>query len=64
MDSRQRLIAGSIWIGVAAVMALSIGPTVPSTLSEILRLIVVLGALVLAAVYLFDPGNIVSEKLS
>ena len=64
MDSRQRLIAGSIWIAVAAVMALSIGPTVPSTLSEILRLIVVLGALLLAAVYLLDPRDIVSEKLS
>ena len=64
MDARQRVIAGSIWIGVAVVMALSIGPTVPSTLSEILRLVVVFGALVLAAVYLLDPREIVSEKLS
>ena len=62
MDFRQRLIVGSIWIAVAAVMALTLEPGVPSTLDESLRLFVVLLALFLAGVYLFDPWNVISRQ--
>lgn len=58
MNVRQRLIIGSLWIGVAALMAISLEPGIPSTVGEIARLFVVIVALYLAAVYFFDPWNI------
>ena len=58
MDTRQRLIVGALWISVAAVMALTLEPGVPSTANEFARLFVVVVALFLAFVYLFDPWNV------
>ncbi|MDJ1431736.1 hypothetical protein [Halostagnicola sp. A-GB9-2] len=62
MDKRSRLVIGTIWIAVAGVMAITLEPTVPTSGSEILRVFVVLMALFLAAVYLFDPRGIISGK--
>ncbi|QLK26426.1 hypothetical protein HYG81_02065 [Natrinema zhouii] len=61
MDRRKRLIVGSLWIGVAAVMATTLDLGVPSSASEIARLFVVAVALFLAGVYVFDPWNLVSD---
>ncbi|MDQ2049646.1 hypothetical protein RBH26_04030 [Natronolimnohabitans sp. A-GB9] len=61
MNTRQRIIVGGLWIGVAALMAITLEPGVPSTVSEIARLFVVVFALFLAVVYLFDPWDIVSR---
>lgn len=63
MDTRQRLIVGSLWIGVAALMAITLEPGVPSTVGDIARLFVVIVALFLAAIYLFDPWDIHSRLL-
>lgn len=62
MDTRQRLIVGSLWIGVAALMALTIEPGVPSSLGAIVRLFVVGLALFLASVYLLNPWNILDRQ--
>ncbi|RQG96775.1 hypothetical protein [Natrarchaeobius oligotrophus] len=62
MDPRQRMIVGTIWIAVAALMATTLEPSVPSSAGEIARLFVVALALFLAAVYLLDPWEIVSRK--
>ncbi|ADB61365.1 hypothetical protein Htur_2488 [Haloterrigena turkmenica DSM 5511] len=62
MNIRQRLIVGALWIGVGAVMAITIEPGIPSTASEFLKLFVVLLALFIAGVYLFDPWNVISRQ--
>ncbi|WP_121740904.1 hypothetical protein [Natronorubrum halophilum] len=62
MDVRQRLIVGSLWIGVAAVMAITIEPGVPSTVGEIARLFVVIVALFLAIIYVFNPWGLLSRQ--
>lgn len=62
MDTRQRLIVGSLWIGVAALMALTIEPGVPSSPGAIARLFVVGLALFLASVYLLNPWNILDRQ--
>ncbi|PCR89286.1 hypothetical protein [Natrinema ejinorense] len=61
MEFRQRLIAGSIWIGVAAVMATTLEPGIPTSVGAAMRLFVVVMALFLAAVYVFDPWNVVTD---
>ncbi|MXV62482.1 hypothetical protein GS429_10480 [Natronorubrum sp. JWXQ-INN-674] len=61
MDVRQRLIVGSLWIGVAALMAITLEPGLPSTVSEIARLFVVVVALFLAGVYLFNPRDVLDR---
>ncbi|MFC4542360.1 hypothetical protein ACFO5R_10525 [Halosolutus amylolyticus] len=62
MDRRQRTIVGILWISVAGVMALTLEPGIPSTASAIARLFVVLLALFLAVVYLFDPWGVLSRQ--
>ncbi|MCW8172815.1 hypothetical protein [Natrialba swarupiae] len=62
MKRRQRLIVGVIWIVVAALMALTVGVEVPSSVGDVARLFVVVLALFLAALYLFDPWNVISRK--
>lgn len=62
MDTRQRVIVGSLWIGVAAVMATTLEPGVPSTAGAIARLFVVVLALFLAVIYVFDPWGILSRQ--
>ncbi|QFU81109.1 hypothetical protein [Natronorubrum aibiense] len=62
MDTRQRLIVGSLWIGVAAVMATTLESGALSSTSGLARLFVVVVALFLAVVYLFDPWGILSRQ--
>ena len=62
MDFRQRLIVGSLWIGVAALMAITLEPGLPSTVGEFAQLLVVLVALFLACVYLLDPWDVISRQ--
>ncbi|WP_265112183.1 hypothetical protein [Halosolutus halophilus] len=62
MDRRQRVIVGLLWISVAGVMALTLEPAIPSSASAIARLFVVVLALFLAVVYLFDPWGVLSRQ--
>jgi hypothetical protein len=62
MELRQRLIVGALWIGVAALMAITLYPIPELSASVLLRLFVVSLALFLAAVYLFDPRGILSRQ--
>ena len=61
MDTRDRRIVGSIWIAVAALMAISLGLDVPTSLEGYLQLFVVVLSLFLAVVYLFDPWGILAR---
>ncbi|ELY51164.1 hypothetical protein [Natronolimnohabitans innermongolicus] len=61
MDMRQRVIVAALWIGVAALMAITLEPGVPSDAGEIARLFVVVVALFLAGVYLLDPKGVVTQ---
>ena len=62
MEFRQRVVVGAIWIAVAALMASTLEPAVPSSAGDVGRLFVVVLALCLAGVYLLDPWNVVSRK--
>ncbi|ARS88978.1 hypothetical protein [Natrarchaeobaculum aegyptiacum] len=56
MERRRRLIVGALWIAVAGIMAITIDPTGPMLeLDVIARLFVIVLALFLAVVYVFDP---------
>lgn len=57
MDTRKRLIVGALWIGVAALMAITLDPGLPSTIGDYVRLFVIVLALLLAAIYVFDPWD-------
>ncbi|USZ72345.1 hypothetical protein [Natronosalvus halobius] len=61
MNRRQRTITAVLWIGVAAVMAITLEPTIPTDLAGVARLFVVVLALGLAGVYLFDPWGLISR---
>lgn len=61
MDTRQRLVVGSLWIGVAALMAITVEPGVPTSLGGVIRLFVVALALFLAGVYLLNPRNVLDR---
>lgn len=61
MEFRQRLVVGSLWIGVAALMALTLYPIPPLSASVLVRLFIAALALFLAAVYLFDPRGVLSR---
>ena len=62
MNARGRLFVGLCWIGVAALMALTLEwSALPST-GALLQLFVVLLALFLAVVYLFDPVGVLSRQ--
>ncbi|NGM69158.1 hypothetical protein G6M89_09090 [Natronolimnobius sp. AArcel1] len=58
MDSRGRLIVGLLWIGVAGLMAMSLEFGMPSSFDDAVRLFVVVLALFLAVVYLFNPWGV------
>ncbi|AHF99807.1 hypothetical protein HALLA_14435 [Halostagnicola larsenii XH-48] len=62
MDKRSRLIVGTIWIAVACIMATTLEPSVPTTVVELLRVFVVLMALFLGFIYLFDPRGLITER--
>ncbi|WP_226479518.1 hypothetical protein [Natrinema amylolyticum] len=61
MELRQRLVIGCLWIGVAALMATTLEPGIPSSVGDLARLFAVVMALFLAAVYVIDPWNVVSR---
>ncbi|EMA42626.1 hypothetical protein [Halobiforma nitratireducens] len=62
MDTRDRMIVGTLWIGVAALMAITLEPGVPQTLDDAARLFVIVVALFLAVLYLFDPWELLSRQ--
>lgn len=62
MDRRQRLIVGTLWLSVAGVMSMTLDLGMPSDANAIARLFVVLVALFLAIVYLFDPWGVLSRQ--
>ncbi|SDQ58145.1 hypothetical protein [Natronobacterium texcoconense] len=62
MDTRDRVIVGTLWFSVAAVMALTLEPAIPSTVSEGARLFVVVVALSLSVLYIFDPWGLLSRQ--
>lgn len=62
MDTRDRWIVGLLWLAVAAVMAITLELAVPSSLNEAARLFVVVVALFLAVLYLFDPRGAISDR--
>ena len=62
MDRRRQSIVGALWIAVAGLMAITIDPTDPTALENLARLFVVVLALFLAVVYLFDPWNVLSRQ--
>lgn len=62
MNARGRLFVGLCWIGVATLMGLSLEwSALPST-EALVQLFVVLLALFLAVVYLFDPAGVLSRR--
>ncbi|MFC7230768.1 hypothetical protein ACFQMM_03925 [Saliphagus sp. GCM10025308] len=61
MNRRQRTITAVLWISVAGVMAITLEPSVPTDLAEAARVFVVVLALGLAGVYLFDPWGLISR---
>ncbi|WP_252699226.1 hypothetical protein [Natronosalvus vescus] len=61
MERRQRNVIGGLWIAVAAVMAITIEPTVPTTIGGFARIGVVVLALLLAVNYLVDPWGIIDR---
>lgn len=64
MDTRGRLIVGTLWLGVAGLMAftLAVEPGLSASASELVRLFVVALALFLSVVYLFDPWGVLSRQ--
>lgn len=64
MERRRRTIVGALWIAVAGVMAITIDPTGALELDVIVRLFVVLLALFLAVVYLFDPFGVLDHGIT
>lgn len=61
MERRQRLIAGTIWIAVAAVMATTLEPGIPSSVRALAQLFVVIVSLLLGLAYVFDPWDVISR---
>lgn len=62
MNGRDRVIVGTIWIAVAGLMAMTLELDGGVSAGLIARLIVILVALFLAGVYLFDPWDLLSRQ--
>ncbi len=58
---RRRTIVGLLYLAVAGLMAITVDPTDPTATDSIARLFVVVVALFLAVVYLFDPLGILER---
>ena len=58
MEFKKRAVVATIWVAVAALIALPLEVGMPSSGGEVLRLFVVGLALFLAAVYLLDPRGV------
>jgi hypothetical protein len=62
MELRQRVTVAALWLGVAALMAITLYPLPPMSASLVLRLFVIAVAAFLAFVYLFDPRGVLSRQ--
>ncbi|APW98510.1 hypothetical protein CHINAEXTREME_12320 [Halobiforma lacisalsi AJ5] len=62
MDTRDRLIVGTLWIAVAALIATTLESAVPDSAVGVVQLFVVALALFLAVLYLFDPWDVISNR--
>jgi hypothetical protein len=62
MELRQRVTVAALWLGVAALMAITLYPFPPMSASLVLRLFVIGVAVFLAVVYLFDPRGVLSRQ--
>ncbi|RKD94997.1 hypothetical protein [Halopiger aswanensis] len=62
MNARDRIVVGIIWIAVAGLMATTLELDGGLSAGLIARLLVVLVALFLAGVYLFDPWGLLSRQ--
>ncbi|AEH35335.1 hypothetical protein [Halopiger xanaduensis] len=62
MNARDRIVVGTIWIAVAGLMATTLELDGSLSAGLIARLVVILVALFLAAVYLFDPWGLLSRQ--
>ncbi|THE63492.1 hypothetical protein D8Y22_16810 [Salinadaptatus halalkaliphilus] len=62
MDRRQRVVVGLLWVGVAALMSVTLDLRALPSLSALASLFVVLVALFLAVVYLFDPWGVLERQ--
>ena len=58
---RRRTIVGLLYLAVAGLMAITVDPTNPTATDSLARLFVVVVALLLAVVYLFDPLGILER---
>ena len=61
MEFRKRAVVGTIWLVVAALMAITVDPSIPSSANQAGRMGVVALALFLAIVYYVDPWNVVTK---
>ena len=61
MTQRRHLIVATLWIAVAGLMAITIDPAEPTSLRTLTQSFVVLLALFLAVMYLFDPFGVVEH---
>lgn len=62
MELRQRVAVGTLWVGVAALIAYTLYPVSSLGTDVALRLFVVALALFLAGVYFLDPWGILSRQ--
>ncbi|ELY53031.1 hypothetical protein [Natronococcus jeotgali] len=62
MELRQRLVVGTLWIGVAALIASTLFPISSISVGAAARLFVVVLALFLAGIYLFDPWGVLDRQ--
>ena len=58
---RRRTIVGLLYLAVAGLMAITVDPTDPTAADSLARLLVVVVALLLAVLYLFDPLDILER---
>ncbi|WP_117364103.1 hypothetical protein [Natrarchaeobaculum sulfurireducens] len=58
---RRRTIVGLLYLAVAGLMAITVDPTDPIAADSLARLFVVIVALLLAVLYLFDPLGILER---
>ncbi|GAB3675073.1 hypothetical protein [Halopiger thermotolerans] len=62
MNARDRIVVGTIWIAVAGLMAMTLELDGGLSAGLIAQLVVILVALFLAALYLFDPWDLLSRQ--
>lgn len=61
MKGRKRVILTGIWLAVAALMVSTVDWTATGRLGQIARIGIVLLAVFLAGVYLFDPWGVATK---